>query len=381
MLKKFKVGILFSMIILSISSIGPCNSVSAASNQKKNIERAVISYESLQKYFYKSDVKLYTEEFPHVSNNPYAFVWPYARAMAATIDMSRLPKIGEKYVSDRKDRLTGLELYWNNETTPKGYDSYVRPPIGNGGDKFYDDNDWIALNFIKLYEMTGDKNALERAKEIFKLQVYGWDDDSSHPSPGGVFWTQAPWSNDRNTISNAPVAQIGLYLYEITGEKYYFDWAKKTYDWVNSSMLAPNGLYWDHIDLQGNIEKTQWTYNQGMMLGANVLFYKTTGDDSYLKLAEEIADKSLQYYDDSKLYNQPPEFNAIFFENLQLLESVNHQNKYRKYIQSYADGMWKTVRDPETGLFPRDNNKPVPLIEQAAMVEIYANLAKKSDEK
>jgi hypothetical protein len=37
--------------------------------------------------------------------------------------------------------------------------------------------------------------------------------------------------------------------------------------------------------------------------------------------------------------------------------------------------MWNTERNTETGLFQRDNQNPVPLIEQAAMVEIYSNLA------
>ncbi|PLT29809.1 hypothetical protein CUU66_10925 [Peribacillus deserti] len=58
-------------------------------------------------------------------------------------------------------------------------------------------------------------------------------------------------------------------------------------------MLAPNGLYWDHVDLNGNTEKTQWTYNQSMMIGANVLFYQTTGDKKYLDRAETLAEKSI----------------------------------------------------------------------------------------
>ena len=56
---------------------------------------------------------------------------------------------------------------------------------GNGGDKFYDDNEWVGLAKLQLYLTSGDKAALERAKAIFKLVVSGWDTDASHPAPGG----------------------------------------------------------------------------------------------------------------------------------------------------------------------------------------------------
>jgi hypothetical protein len=369
--------ILTILTFLIVSVAFPNSEANAASHQKKNMERAIDSYEALQKYFYQSDSKLYLEEYPHNGGNPYSYVWPFSRAMAATIDMSQLKKVGESYEDDVQDRLQGLELYWNNETDPVGYDSYVRPPFGNGGDKFYDDNHWLGLNFIKIYDATGDEAALNRAKQIFDLAVHGWDDNPAHPCSGGVFWTQAPWSNDRNTISNAPAAEIGLLLYDITGDTYYLDWSKKMYDWVNGCMLAPNGLYWDHIDFEGNINKRQWTYNQGVMLGASVLFYKATGDSSYLERAEDIADKALEHYGNSRIYSDPPYFNSIFLKNLLLLESVNHNNKYRKFMQAYADEMWETVRNPDTGLFELDPNRSVSLLEQSAMVEIYANLATK----
>lgn len=150
------------------------------------------------------------------------------------------------------------------------------------------------MEFLRLYERTDDDAYLARVKEIFELVVYGWDDDPSHPCPGGMFWTQASWSSDRNTISNAPGAQIGLHLYEITGEANYLDWAKRMVAWTDGCMLAPNGLYWDHINLEGVIEKTQWSYNQGMMIGAKVLLYRATGDESYLRQAQEIADAALE---------------------------------------------------------------------------------------
>lgn len=107
--------------------------------------------------------------------------------MTATIDMTGLPRVGRGYRAELRSDLGALELYWNDTTTPPGYDSYVHPPDGQGGDKFYDDNEWLALEFLRRYNQGGGETYLERAKEIFELVVYGWDDDPSHPCPGGVF--------------------------------------------------------------------------------------------------------------------------------------------------------------------------------------------------
>lgn len=370
------------LITLSIFlSIFSPMSVQAKQHQTQNTERAVQSYESLQQYFYKEDSKLYLEEFPYQSGNPYSYVWPFSQAMAGTIDLLGVPKIGSDYEDDVQDRLDALELYWNEEKQPKGYDSYVLAPYGHGGDFFYDDNEWIGLEFIQLYKMTHDKKYLERAKEIFNLVVYGWDNNPSHPASGGVFWTQAAWSSDRNTVSNAPGAELGFHLYEITGKTNYFQWAKKMYDWTNEYMLAPNGLFWDHIDLAGTIEKTQWSYNQGVMIGANVLLYRITNEKKYLTRAESIANAALAYYEEEeRLYKQPARFNAIFFKNLLLLEAETKNKEYSHAMQTYADKVWEQYRDPETGLFKFDGEHPVTLLEQSAMVQIYASLAwKKKD--
>jgi hypothetical protein len=374
-------GALVGLVVAFSAVLGPgVSGVAGASKQSINVNRAIASYQALQTYFYVPDQHLYTEQYPNGGNNPYSYVWPFSQAMAATIDLAGMRSGGSPYRAAVGDRLTGLEAYWNDGTTPPGYDSYIRPPLGGGGDKFYDDNEWIGLELVQWHRMTGDAEALSRARQIFDLVVFGWDSDTTHPCPGGVFWTQAPWSQDRNTVSNAPGAELGLQLYELTidaGQKaYYFDWATKMYDWVNDCLLAPNGLYWDHIDLAGNIEKTQWSYNQGTMIGANALFYRITGQQVYLDRAVAIADAALAYYGGSgRLYRQDPPFNAIFFKNLLLLDSVNRDPRYRQAMQAYADEVWASARDPQTGLFVFDATKPVNLLFHAAMIEIYATLA------
>lgn len=343
--------------------------------KKHDLERATLAYGALEEYFL-TDHGLYLEEYPNTTSNPYAYVWPFSQALTATADMTTLPRLGAQYQSDLDRSLEALELYWNSATTPPGYDSYVRPPLGGGGDKFYDDNEWLALEFLRLYDRTKNDAYLTRAKEIFELVVYGWDDDPSHPCPGGVFWTQAGWSNDRNTISNAPGAQIGAQLFELTGETRYLDWAKRMVAWTDGCMLAPNGLYWDHINLEGVVEKTQWSYNQGMMIGAKVLLYQATGDESYLRQAQNIASAALEFYGSAgRYYTQPARFNAIFFKNLLLLSEEAPNPAYRKAMQNYADEVWRSIREPETNLFKFEGDNPVTLLEQAAMVQIYATLA------
>jgi predicted alpha-1,6-mannanase (GH76 family) len=108
------------------------------------------------------------------------------------------------------------------------------PPYGNGGDFFYDDNEWVGLFDVQRFLMTGDRTALTRAEQIFELVKSGWDTDASHAAPGGVFWTQATWSHDRNTVSNMPGAELGLRLYQLTRQPSYLDWSRRMYDWTNA---------------------------------------------------------------------------------------------------------------------------------------------------
>lgn len=339
--------------------------------------RARASCAALQRYFYDRETSLYLETYPREGGNPWSYVWPFSQAMIATQAVAGIPAIGRQYAAAVRDRYAALEAYWNAETAdPPGYDSYLRPPLGHGGDIFYDDNEWIALGMMQRRYMGSGGASLERVDQIFALIVYGWDTNPDNPCPGGVFWTQANWSNDRNTVSNAPGAEVGLHLYLATGEQRYLDWSIRMYDWVRDCMLAPNGLYWDHIDLAGVIEKTQWSYNQGTMIGAGVLLYRATGDQTYLDHAQDTATKALAFYAENERYfNQPARFHAIFFANLLQLSAIEPDAAYREAMAWYADESFRRFRDPATGLYRFEGERPVTLLEQSGMIRIEAMLA------
>lgn len=340
--------------------------------------RAQRTYAALQRYFYDPDTSLYLEEYPRTGGNPWSYMWPFSQVMIATQVVAGIPLAGRRYSDDVADRYGALELYWNAETDPPGYDSYLRPPLGHGGDKFYDDNEWNALGLIQRHYMTpgGARAALARAGEVFDLVVYGWDTDPTHPCPGGVFWTQADWSRDRNTVSNAPGAEVGLHLYLHTGEEYYLDWALRMYEWVRGCLLAPNGLYWDNIRLDGSIWEAQFSYNQGAMIGAGVLLYRATGERRYLEQAVDTARRALAYYaEDDRYFTQPARFHAIFFANLLQLHAVRPDPAYRDAMQRYAEQARARFLDRSTGLYRFTGDDPVLLLEQAAMVRIEGMLA------
>lgn len=48
---------------------------------------------------------------------------------------------------------------------------------------------------------------------------------------------------------------------------------------------------------------------------------------------------------------------------------------YRKAMQGYADEVWRSTRERRTNLFKFEVYKPVTLLEQPAMAQIYATLA------
>jgi hypothetical protein len=341
--------------------------------RQEDERRAMLAWDALQQHFAEGS-HLYRET---TGSNTLSFHWPFSQAMAATLDLASLSTVGEQYRSEVSALMQSADAYWNQTVAHPAYASAVLSPLGNGGDIFYDDNTWTGMELVRIYRMTGDETALARARLIFDFIVAGWDSDTSHPAPGGVFWVDASWSRDRNTVSNAPSAELGLLLSELAGDEnerqYYQDWSLRMYAWVDTNLRGDDGLYWDHIGLNGTVDRTQWTYNQGTMIGASVLLYQTTGEEAYLLRAQEIARLALVRFTPEELDRNDIAFNAIFFRNLLMLHRVASNPAYVDAMQSYADRLWETRRDAATNLL--STSRPLTLLDQAGLVEIYGMLA------
>ena len=141
-------------------------------------------------------------------------------------------------------------------------------------------------------------------------------------------------------------------------------------------MHAPDGLLWDHLGLDGERDETHWSYNQGTAIGAYVLLYRLVGDRGALRNAEALADASLAYFDRTPGGHEPAYFLAIFFRNLLALAAIDGNRHYRDAAAAYADAAWDQSRIAGTNVF-RFGSSPPTLLEQAAMVQIYAALTRR----
>ena len=278
---------------------------------------------------------------------------------------------------DVQSRVVGLEHYADpNEVSPSGapqppaYESAVAPPLGSGGSTYYDDNGWVGLNLVHAYLLTSATADLTLAQDEFDFAVSGWDTNPSDGCPGGVFWEDTAGSQ-RNATANGANAELGLELNKLTGNASDLSWATSMYQWVVTCLGTTGGLYDDHVNADGSVNTTIWSYNQGVMVGAGVLLATATGNDSYLSQAEQTAAAAVAHFGTgSTLVNQGPAFNAIYFRNLFLLDQVAPDPSYTGEAQSFASTMW-AERQPATGLIDPQYG----VNGTAPMVEIYSLLA------
>jgi predicted alpha-1,6-mannanase (GH76 family) len=364
-------------------------------NSQVHASRAIRAYAAMRRHFVRGDGLYRRDGLPRVPRAP-AHLWPTSRALAGAVDLLGLPNsllIGFDAEAAVTAHLRALESYWDDAAELPAYASDV---IGSrfGGDRYYDDNAWVGLALVELERLRPGRGHARRAQALFRFAVSGWDARPDVPSPGGVFWVEQTRgvglaNHDRNTVSNAPNAQLGLHLAELAaGERdaKRFARAHDMYAWVDVTLDAGRetgepgtGLFYDKLRGDGTVDRTLWTYNQGSMVGANVLLARQAGPDRgapYLARAEAIATKALRHYAGA-YERQPAAFNAILFRNLLQLSAATAdpglRERIRRTMSAYAEAAWTARRDRHDR-FRLGRGGPT-LLDQSAMVQVYALLA------
>ena len=389
-------------IILLISAVligFPASSQSMASSAAY-MSMATQTLDSIYQHYSVPGTSLLRENYPFNTdysatylaesdddNKPYAYLWPYSGTLSAVTALLGASDNNKEYRKILNDKvLPGLEEYFDTKRQPAAYSSYiVSQPTS---DRFYDDNDWVGLDFIDLYEITGKKVFLEKAELIWEFIQSGTDNKFG----GGVYWCEQKKSS-KNTCSTAPAAVLALKLYEATKEQKYLDEAHDLYEWARQKLQDPKDyLYFDNISYRHGAERIdsrKFAYNSGQMLQAAVLLYKSTGDARYLDEAKQIAESAYNYF----FYEYTPHggepfrilrrgntwFSCIMFRGYAELYDVYDESKYIEAFGKSLSNIWEHGRSEE-GLFSEDfsgqhEQRHKWLLTQAAMVEMFARMS------
>jgi hypothetical protein len=334
-----------------------------AFSQTSYEERIAAIHHNIYQYFYDTTAKLFRETNPVRPNEkPHSYLWPLCALIQAANEMEQLEP-GKKYMPPV---IEAIDAYRSTRPPRPGYDSYVVKE--GGGDRFYDDNQWIGLASMDAYRRNGEKKMLQLSEEIYRFMMGGYDSAAG----GGLYWKEKDMTT-KNTCSNGPGVLLALRLYQATKKQSYLDTALLLYNWTKKKLLSPESVYYDAIKIPGGtIDKRCYTYNTGTMLQSAVLLYAATKKEEYLEEAQQLAAGSLDYFFKEGRFPRNYWFNAVLLRGYEELYKVDGNKTYINAFFTDTDKILQTELD-DRQLVGRRGAKA--LIDQAGLLEITARLA------
>ncbi len=313
-------------------------------------------------HFYDNERKLFFNNLNQKQRHR-AYLWDLCAMLQATNEI----KNSQPKNSYFERIINAIRPYYDTGSPPAYKSTYG---LGSIGERYYDDNEWLAITFLDAYKRTGDKWFLKKSLLLYKFIMTGYDDVAG----GGIYWKEGDKSS-KNTCSNGPAILLSLRLYEITKNKEFLITALKLYNWVYKYLRSEIGIYWDAIKpLRFNqIDKATFAYNSGTMLEANVWMYKATKGVHYLAEAERMAEASFGYFYGNGTRDSSYWFNTVLLRGYEALYQITKDKRYMIAMATYGEKVWRYERDG-FNLVGLGHQKE--LLHQAGMVEFYARLAR-----
>jgi hypothetical protein len=185
-----------------------------------------------------------------------AFAWPQGIALDALIANNNITQ-AEAHANEVHNR------YWCYTNNIWGYNATA----DNCGDRYYDDNAWLAIALMELYEKTSNSTYLNRAREVVAFSMSG-----ENPA-GGISWHEGAELH-YSICSTAPTAVANLMIYQATNIDQYRVDGSRLYDWMKSQGWGIGPGY------RG--------YENAVQCQAAILLHQITGNTTYRDDAQHL---------------------------------------------------------------------------------------------
>jgi predicted alpha-1,6-mannanase (GH76 family) len=309
-------------------------------------KRADLAQAALESQFWNEHIGLYNIETPCPNGecNTIFHYWWMAHAVDALAD---------GYIR------TGDASYVKRLQTL--YDGLLKRNGGAFPNELYDDMEWMAISWLRAYEATGIERFKEAALLLWEDIKTGWNDHMG----GGIAW-QKSQLDYKNTPANAPAIILACRLHSRFGTEEELSWAKRIYDWQKANLVDPDsGFVWDGMNRtgDGSIDKDwQFTYCQGVYIGAGVELYRITGDEQYLADAIRTAEAARNALTDnvSGLFPDEGDGDGGLFKGIlvrymaELAKEAPGRTEAGALLLANANSLWSAARDAESNLFHTD---------------------------
>ena len=277
--------------------------------------------------------------------------WPQAHAMDVVVDA---------YLRTGDKKYKSIYPLWWKGAPAHNFANKLNPkdPWWN---VYVDDMEWMTLTLIRMWESTGKKIYIEKARQMYDEWIWTtWGPEDEAPWYGGITW-KTDIEKSKNACSNGPAALIAARLCRFYNQaklkggkckEAYLSEAVKIYSWEKSVLFdKKTGAVYDNINKQGEI-KRNWvfTYSIGTFLGAAHELYLITGDRQYLEDAILAANYAVDKMSNNRgVLDDAPNgdgglFHGIFFRYF--VKLINEENvakntriKFHKYLTRLAETM------------------------------------------
>jgi len=307
---------------------------------KVDYERAAAEVQNyIQVSFYLPARGLYAHS---ITDRHPSFTWGNGVSFSALVGAARNEPT--PYLPILNRFFNALGAYWDGLAPHGGYEP--APTRGGGNDKYYDDNEWMALSYTEAYELTRDPRYLNQAQRSLDFALSGWDDTALG---GGIWWHVSRKS--KNVCSNAPAAEaclrLACYVPPAKASE-LISMAKRIVGWTDKTFRDDRGLYSDSIStVTGKMDPAKLTYNTALMIRALLGLYRVTGDQAYFQEAIRSADSSDWFLDPrTHAYRDAVKWSHLMVEaDVEIFRATGNAHYLKRAMDNadYEYAKWKQM--------------------------------------